>query len=220
MKKYLLILMMFAGFGCSKTDYSRYENLSSKVESRTAKGVTVFSYKEVSPQLKQRIDAGLDELFDIAENPPYSYAEKWNRITGTYGFSRHGNYTAWILERSPKCENAAFLMTYQGSQYDQTEFDKDNRVGHVALCAAGAMRRRNITGAGIVITDDLSTAADVSRYEGEHNLLLEVDPVKFTETQYHQNSSHPIIPRPNALTGERSSFEHAVIDGDCILVTR
>lgn len=170
-----------------------------KYKVNTPKGIYVYSDRPINTALFAEFDKGLDNLFRIAAAPPYNYS----------GFSLHNTYHIWIFPRSPLCENPAFLVDATGSPYEGSEWDKDPSPSRCVLCAAGMMRTydgiRNPQGGvpglgqpGMIITDDIGIAANIVRYEGEHNVLIQVDREKFNATQYHTgtNGGHPILPDP------------------------
>jgi hypothetical protein len=122
-----------------------------------------------------------------------------------------------------------------GYDNDPNGWDKDPRPGHTMICVAGFMTRVgakpdgfDLGGDGMAIVDgDTQTMLNVVRYEGEHNLLLEVDKAKFAATQYHtgSNGGHPILPDPS--TGQLMSkpefaeMPHPIeIDGVHVLVVK
>lgn len=235
MKKYMLFLLVLIAFfsACSSdaVDFSNYQSLNElTIASRTAKGVSVRSYKQQPKEVLDAVDRGLDEVFHIASNEPYNFHLLHNRYTGEIGFTRHNNYRVWLLQPSNRCENPAFIREYKGTAYDQSEYDKDPRVGYVALCAAGGMRHLNngstsggnVFSPGIVIVDSLSVAEAASRFEGEHALLDEVHPILFAQTVYHQTGGHPIIPDPNTGQIRKESLRTvtAVIDDYCFILTK
>ena len=126
------------------------------------------------------------------------------RVYGYTGFQRHAAYEIFIFPRSNKCINPAFLVDGVGSPYDQSEWDKNPEVGKVELCVAGMTIRGGRPGEGtvgrpgMVITDDIGSMVNVVRYEAEHNILMEVDVLKYLETRYHgEGTGHPILPDTN-----------------------
>lgn len=157
---------------------SLYEN----VKKNTAKGVRVMSANNIDDSLLPKIDEGLDKLFRIATSAPNDYPVSVG----------HNGYKVWLFPRSPKCIDPAFLVNADGSPYDNTEWDKDQRPGVVRVCAAGMMVDGN--NYGMLVVDDLATIPTIVRYEGEHIVLLHHDPDRFSATMYHTDNSHPIMP--------------------------
>jgi hypothetical protein len=118
--------------------------------------------------------------------------------------------------------------------YDETytddsanHWDKDPRTGHTLLCAAGMMetgggQMKGLEWPGMAVVDAVDKMP-IIRYEGEHNLLAQVDPDRFVATQYHYgtNGGHPILgDGPTSLKGAKRKAPAAhddtpqVKDGD------
>lgn len=162
-------------------------------EAKTPKGVRVVSGQRIDASILPIIDAQLDDLFAIASAAPYNYS----------GFSTHAAYMVAVFPRSNLCQEPAFLIDATGSPYEGSEWDKDPSPTRCLLCAAGLTFRNgaspnSVGSPGMVVTADGIKSTPIVRYEGEHNLLVEVDREKFNATQYHTgtNGGHPILPSP------------------------
>lgn len=161
---------------------------TNKNQAKTPKGATVYGPEPATPEKLRAIDAGLDRAFDIA-----------SRVYNYKGFQRHQDYTITLLKASDRCQDPGFIQRADGSPYDGTPWDKDPAPGKVLICAAGETVRygadETSPGApGMLLVDDLGTLELVTRYEAEHNILLEVDRPKYAATQYHITGGHPILP--------------------------
>ena len=206
--------------------------MSDKYVAVTPKGAHVHSGTRIDPAKLAAVDAGLDRLFRIAANPPYNYT----------GFSTHSNYTIWLVPRSDLCVNPGFTEVVTSAQwpdgYDEVytdssnnHWDKDPRAGHCLLCISGFMAvgagHQDQHALGMAVVDDLGLLPTIVRYEGEHNLLYEVDRPKFEATQFHYgtNGGHPILPDPEGesfaaipLTEQPHPVKNA--EGRNLLVTK
>jgi hypothetical protein len=202
----LLAVLVVAGsaFKCSKPAGGPTFTgaMSDKVQAVTPKGASVHSSKAIPAEALTAVDQGLDKLFFIAANPPNNYT----------GFNLHSAYKIWLLTRDPRCVNPGFTeIVYSDpwpNGYDETysdspanHWDKDPRPGSTLLCVAGFMARSGATAdtfgsPGMGVVDDLAQLPTIVRFEGEHNVLLEVDLQRFAATQYHYgaNGGHPIMP--------------------------
>ena len=205
MKTILISVLMFltlAAVGCGDDKGVFHGEIYEKHRTITAKGVQVRSGQEIPTALLPEIDAGLDDLFRIAAGPPNGYA----------GFSTHANYTVWLMPRSPKCVNPSFLIDASHTVYEGSEWDKNPDPEICELCVAG-MLILNGTLPGMMVADDLGQMRTIVRYEGEHNLLLEVDRERFAATQYHigPNSGHPILGEGESLVGPRIDANGAAV---------
>lgn len=193
-----------SAFSCDK-DKGVYDG-QWKIKDRTVspKGVAVHSsYAKVNPAILPEIDKGLDKVFEIASNPPYNYQLRHT----------HKDYLVTVFPRSPKCMSPGMITTAYQPAWDQTEYDKDDRPGHTALCFAGAMMLQNqATKPGMIVVDSVAIMAQIVRFEGEHNVLAFHDIQKFIQTK--DNHSHPLLPDANgnfAGEAERDAV-HVVID--------
>jgi hypothetical protein len=215
MKKLLFIALLFAvscGGGtvdvtkpAEKDEAGFYRNnFQTDYKERTSKGALVVSGKSIDPAILPMIDAQLDKLFDVAR----SYGYQDNTTPGDNHFMLHASYRIALFDRSPRCENPAFVVDASGSPYEGTEWDKDPSPSRALICAAGMMFRDNIPPGGVnyykgtpglLVTVDGIKTSEIVRYEGEHNVLLEADQEKFAQTQYHTGSGggHPILPEKN-----------------------
>lgn len=209
---------VFAPGGVLGTDPSVFDiRIITRPQGTTPMGMKVCGWTPPSDASRIAADAGVAQTFDIAEN-----------VYGYSGFRRHANYTASFLPRSPKCQEAGFLITKQvepGTNYDGSEFDKDPRPGYIAVCVAGLFQLVN-SDPGIFIVDDAGMTFNAAAYEAEHAVLLDADPQKFNDTQYHQGGGHPILPdtRSAALFSPRKqqAAEITLADGSrvCVLLTK
>lgn len=214
----LFFVLAFAGlaFKCSSGPQPTFKGaLSDKYQERTAKGADVHSGKKIDPQALIAVDAGLDRLFQIAAAPPNNYS----------GFLLNNSYTIWLLPRSPQCVNPGFTeLVYSDpapNGYDETytdsptnHWDKDPRPGHTLLCVAGFMVLKGggqgqAGSPGMAVVDDLGLLPTIVRYEGEHNLLFQVDEPRFAATQYHYgtNGGHPILGDGPSFAASSLGFE-------------
>lgn len=189
MKRILLILTICSVLtACpDKTDYNGA--WSRKNSSQSPQGVRLYSPVKITPQHGTAVDTGLSDVFRIAEAEPNNYR----------GFMTHGSYTVAFWPRSSKCDNPAIYRQYKSAnQWDGTVFDKDPRPGKVGLCFAGVMFRLNVgqgnlIGApGMLVVDDIPTIRTVTRYEAEHNILLECDRDRYNST-IGADHVHPIM---------------------------
>jgi hypothetical protein len=201
-----LVFIATSGFkACEQKDPGTFRGkLYQDKQTHSPKGIRIYSRTSINPELPALYDQGLDKLFRIASAPPNNYT----------GFNTHAAYTIWLFPRSDKCIAAGFLVDASGSPYDGTEYDKDPRPGAVTLCAAGAMIRPGASASGygspgMLIVDDKATAVDISRFEGEHNVLLEVDIERFSATQFHVGSAggHPILPDTDGSFAAEASYQ-------------
>jgi hypothetical protein len=143
----------------------------------------------IDPAIREQVDLGLGDLFEIAKAPPYNYT----------GFTDDlHKWHVWLMPPNrEKCVDPAFTLRTTSPLYpngwDQDPtYDKDPNVGAVLLCVAGFMERSN-NEPGMVIVASGANARNTARFEGEHNVLLEADPDKFKATS--NNHHHPLIPR-------------------------
>lgn len=222
-----LLLLVTLGKDCEGDIYRGKH--SGKSQGNTPKGAIVSGADSVPDSMKVKMDEGLDNLFSIAEAPPYNYT----------GFNRHPAYRIWMYKRSDRCENPGFLVDADSSPgWDQTEWDKDPERGQVLLCAAGLMIRRGAGGTsvglpGMLVVQDLGIMSNIVRFEGEHNVLLESDPVRYNET--FGVHAHPLLPDATGNleeTGNRKDAATATLTRDipefgltagtefCVLLTK
>jgi hypothetical protein len=63
----------------------------------------------------------------------------------------------------------------------------------------------DVNALGMAVVDDVTQLPTIVRYEGEHNLLYEVDRDRFAATQYHYgaNGGHPILGDGNSFAPEK-----------------
>jgi hypothetical protein len=213
----IVLTLAVSAFKCSSPAGPSFTGaLSDHIIRKTQKGASVHSAKAISDAQLSGVDQGLDKLFRIASNPPYNYK----------GFNLHPAYTVWLLSRDARCVNPGFTeIVYSDpapNGYDETytdspanHWDKDPRTGSTLLCVAGFMARTGATADGVGspgmgVVDDVEQLPTITRFEGEHNLLLEVDLDKFTATQYHYgaNGGHPILQDSDgSLVAEQSPIE-------------
>jgi hypothetical protein len=218
MKRVALFIVVLAlaclAFKCDKSAATFNGSMSDKVVRVTPKGVSVHSAKSISDAQISAVDAGLDRLFTIAQESPNNYRPCPGPVPC---FNTFASYIIWLLPRSPLCVNPGFTEVVYSDPwpngYDETytddpanHWDKDPRAGSTLLCVAGFMTRKGATvydpgmpGMGVV--DDVGQLATIVRYEGEHNVLLEVDPPRYAATQYHYgaNGGHPILGDGNSF---------------------
>ena len=202
----ILFVLVFAtlGFKCGKSGGGNPDDgvfrgrLYKDQRAVTTKGATVFSRTAVNSQLLPLVDEGLDKLFDVSSRLN-------NYTTGL----NHNQYNVYLFPRSFKCENAAFLVSADGSPYDQSEWDKDPRPGVCTLCAAGMMVDPNDY--GMLVVDDVAIMPVIVRYEGEHLILYHNDRERFTATMYHIGSGHPIMPDDSGNRAVQKSFKELSI---------
>lgn len=182
------------------------------------KGVQICSGNSISNNVPAIVDQQLDDLFKIAGNGQTNSSGTNNYHACPNGgfdgtrtcFSTHATYYVWLIPRAPACVNPGFTENADGSGYDETysddpanHWDKDPRPGHTLLCVAGFMAvgggkglpaEQAIGLPGMAVVDAVDQMPIV-RYEGEHNLLVQVDPNRYAATQYHygNNGGHPIL---------------------------
>lgn len=208
MKKILITLFLLCivatGFKCNKGTPGIPEKdifkgkLSNDKLFTTAAGATIASARDINPDFGPLVDGGLSDLFRIAAAPPNNYdvSSMSARL-----------YRVWLIRRSTHCENPAFLVDAT-PYYEGSEWDKDPSPERSLICAAGMtiMQGNPITGAGMVITDDMGIMRTIVRYEGEHSLLFYLDAARYEATKYHdQGSGHPILGDGPPVEGFRLS---------------
>lgn len=149
----------------------------------TPQGATVFSGSAINAELLPLIDAGINRLNQIASAEPNNYTN----------LAAPSAYKIYLFPRSPRCENAAFLVESQSSpEYDNGEWDKNPAPGKVALCAAGMVVGTNDN--SMLVVDDVGTMPTIVRFEGEHLALFHVDRPRYEATKFHTATSyHPIL---------------------------
>jgi hypothetical protein len=176
------------------------------------KGVEICSASSIDGSVPNIVDQQLDDLFRIAQLAPNNYHACPD---GFYHpevpcFSTHGTYHVWLVPRAPVCVNPGFSEVVNSDPapngYDETytddpanHWDKDPRPGHTLLCVAGFMatgggQMKGLELPGMGVVDAIDTMPIV-RYEGEHNLLAQVDQARYAATQFHYgaNGGHPIL---------------------------
>lgn len=183
-----LLLSLICLTGCpDKTEFRGL--MSNKHTATSPKGVRIFSPNPITNQ-GAAIDRGLDKAFAIAEAPPNNYSV----------FTRHNTYTVYLWPRSNKCQNPAIYQFWdRATVYDQTEYDKDPRVGKTGLCFAGIQKFNGTASRnenpdirpGMLIVDDASTIETVTWYEAEHNILIQADYPRWIATK--DLHLHPIL---------------------------
>ena len=214
-----ITIIIAAAFSCDKDpSVLKMGSLPNKVKSSTAAGVRVQSNQPVSEAVKTKIDAGISKAFATAEAEPNNYS----------GFKRHDTYTVWLMPRSSKCTQAGFLIDASGTEYEGSYWDKDPSPNRCLICAAGMMLTHNFQ-PGMILVDDAATVENAARFEAEHNILWEVDMLRFAATQFHQEGQgHPILgdgppskaatlTAPVAFSGSGISVRKG--DAFCVLVT-
>lgn len=226
----LVAVLAFAGmaFKCNKTLPPTFNgSMSDKYVEKTAKGAEVHSAKKIPAEALTAVDAGLDRLFSIASTPPNNYRQ----CPGDDPcFTTHATYTIWTLTRDPRCVNPGFTeLVYSApwpDGYDETytdssdnHWDKDPTAGRTLLCVAGFMALKGggngVPGSpGMGVVDDLAQLPTIVRYEGEHNLLFQVDRDRYAATQYHYgaNGGHPILGDGSSFKSESLPKGYAFID--------
>jgi hypothetical protein len=99
-----------------------------------------------------------------------------------------------VLPRSPQCDAISFLVEQTvspGTQYDNGPFDRDDRPGHVALCAGGRYLEDKDA---IQVTREGATTSDAVAFEAEHWFLRWHNPGEYERTKYHTpETPHPIL---------------------------
>lgn len=190
MKKLLLlvtILIVTLGFKCNKPDKADSGifrgRLYTDSQAKTPLGATVFSRTAINPELLSSVDAGINRLNQIASTAPNNYTN----------LAAPSAYNVYLFPRSPRCENAAFLIDGSSAlSYDNGDFDKNPEIGKVALCAAGM-----VVGSidySMLVVDDVATMATIVQYEAEHIALFHADPERYEATKFHTAENyHPIL---------------------------
>lgn len=209
----IILVIVAAAFSCDKDAGTYTGQWKVKAKAETPKGVKVESTsKAIDPRILPEIDKGLDRLFEIASNAPYNYKLKHT----------HKDYQVTLFPRSPKCDTPGMITTSYQPAFDQTEWDKDPRPGHTALCFAGAlMTHAQGTMPGMIVVDNIGIMAEIVHWEGEHNVLLYHDPIKFNATKGNHN--HPLLPAQGnalALDARRSLTVKIGRQEYCVLMTK
>lgn len=201
MKRFILIALfaLFAlGFGkCDPKplpgapDADWQGLLPTGVFATTDGGVKVESSSAIDPAILPELDAGLNDLFEIAKAPPYNYG-------GKFTDDLH-KWHVWLMPiNHTKCIEDSFTIRVTSPLYpegwDQDPvFDKDPAPGKVLLCVGGFMARDPHNEPGMVIVASVKIGRNISRFEGEHNVLYDADRPKFDASS--NNHAHPLLPR-------------------------
>lgn len=91
---------------------------------------------------------------------------------------------------NPGCENPGFIIPYEGTLYDQTDADKDTRVGFVALCTAGRFLPPN----RLILAREAITSSQVVEFEAEHLIFYHANRNCYELTKEHTvDKPHPIF---------------------------
>jgi hypothetical protein len=199
------------------------------------KGVIICSGGSIGADVPGIADQQLGDLFRIAGDGQTTASGTNNYHPcpdGSYDgsgtcFSTYATYHIWLIPRSPQCENPGFteLVTSaawpDGYDNDPNGWDKDPTPGRTILCVAGMMeagggKMQGLAVPGMGVVDAIDTMPIV-RYEGEHNLLAQVDQVRYAATQYHfgTNGGHPILgdgPPAMAKAARRFQLEKPPIE--------
>lgn len=219
MKKFLLLtFVLIASCGGNSGSRSGSPTFTGALDCShhvtSPKGVQICSGQNIGANVPGIVDQQLDDLFRIAQNGQttasgvnnYKPCADGGYQEGRTCFSTHASYMVYLVPRSPQCVNPGFTENADGSGYDETytddpknHWDKDPRPGKVLLCAAGFMatghgQMKGISAPGMAVVDAVDQMP-IIRYEGEHNLLAQVDPNRYAATQYHygNNGGHPIL---------------------------
>ncbi|NNF00907.1 MAG: hypothetical protein HKN25_17965 [Pyrinomonadaceae bacterium] len=154
-----------------------------RYESRTPKGVKIFSVKKPGNQMIAAIDKGFDDLFAISRKTQYKYRKRLRHSDYMVYISRPDRLTNKVGKYSP--DLAVTANQYAGSKYDQGGF----------VYAAGMVVA--FSPCAFVIpehTRDFKRVSDVVRYEGEHLVLYHNNRTFFNRTADHsKGGGHPIL---------------------------
>jgi hypothetical protein len=212
-----------SGSGSNVPDPSFTGALHCQKQVTSPKGVTICSASSIGASVPQIADQQLDDLFRIAEAAPNNYHACpdgfWHQEVPC--FSTHGTYHVWLVPRASVCVNPGFSEIVTSAAwpdgYDETytddpanHWDKDPTPGRTLLCVAGMLEAggghmAGIAAPGMGVVDAIDQMPIV-RYEGEHNLLAQVDQARYAATQYHYgaNGGHPILgDGPTSLKGAK-----------------
>jgi hypothetical protein len=219
-------------FKCNKSGATFTGAQPCSKQTKSPKGATICSGGAIAANVPQIVDKQLDDLFRIAQNGQTNASGTNNYSPcpdGLYHpevpcFSTHGSYHVWLIKRSPQCVNPGFTESVISAAwpdgYDETytdssdnHWDKDPRPGHTLLCVAGFMasgggQMKGLELPGMAVVDAIDQMP-IIRYEGEHNLLAQVDTARYAATQYHYgtNGGHPILGDDNGFAAEKLPFE-------------
>jgi hypothetical protein len=184
---FLLIALISLGFKCDKKEEDRYGGIAEGTyrgfirdtghQTTSPQGLRIDGYNAVNAAYIPEYDSGATELFDLVKAAPYNYTSHVS----------HTDYKFYVFPRSRYCEGPGFAIPGGWNAWDQTEFDKDPRVDHTLICAAGL----NFGYDTMVVADDISIARTIARYELEHFMLYYNDQDWYSRTVgVHQ---HPIF---------------------------
>ncbi|MDL5055914.1 hypothetical protein [Geitlerinema calcuttense] len=155
--------------------HSTFEGFYSQAkQAKTTGGTTVYSKTKIDESLLPLIYQGIYALNITAGYENYTPLE-------------HRDFSVALFPRDSRCINPAFTVRADGSPWDGTEWDKDDRPGKVLLCAAGLHPGLNI----MVVANDRSHMANIVQYEGEHITLLNRDLERWQATMGVH--AHPIF---------------------------
>jgi hypothetical protein len=158
-----------------------YSGDTFNFETKTPRGVRVYSVNRPAPEALRAIDSGLTELFAVARR---------------HGYSAHLDYTDYtvFIARPDRTRDSSGAYSpdialgaaqYAGSVYD--------RGGYVY--AAGMVL--SMEPSAFLIAEherDFQRIANVARYEGEHIVLYHNDRRLYAQTADHsRGGGHPIL---------------------------
>ena len=194
----ILAFFFLAAFKCGGDEVFD-GGYSTKNKAMSPKGATVYSATKIDPRIPPLVDEGADRLAS-ATKAVYQQSIP------------HPNFVAALQPRSSRCQNPGFLIDGTGSPWDQTEWDKDPRPGHVLLCVAGMLppiqvwlATTPVTTALMFVVDDVGIMPTIISYEGEHWALLFFDTDKYLATAGVH--AHPlIVPKTEGLSADYQAF--------------
>lgn len=201
MKKAILILFLaitLSGCGWLKGGDKSQKNkpvlqVYSNVQERTRNGVLIASKNGTVSELKDVVDASLDDLFADASYLGY---------TNTLNFS---DYIIYVLDNcTPSPGQGVPSFRLRADEYDGTIFDQDSRpgIGYI-LASEYVIKEGSTPTTEYVICNDLANAANNVRYGAEHIILSRNNQAEYQRTEYHGNGVyHPIMLRRNSLRPE------------------
>lgn len=176
---------------------------------QTPKGVILKGRRAVPQSYYSTIDEALAHSFSRA-------------LTLYPATPRESQFIIGFWPRSNKCTDPGFLLETTDTTWDNlpppNDFDKDPRVGKVALCIAGINFygqgwEGDINGEfGMIVVDDASTLFNVVWFESEHAILFAVDPPAWHRTIGPH--SHPIIQPKEIITTEPPRSVQFVVPED------
>jgi hypothetical protein len=158
-----------------------YSGDTFNFETRTPRGVRVYSVNRPAPEALRAIDGGLAELFAVARR--HGYTERLTFADYTVFIARPDRVRDSSGAYSP--DIAIGAAQYAGSVYDQGGY----------VYAAGMVL--SMEPCAFLVAEhqrDFQRIANVARYEGEHIVLYHNDRRLYAQTADHsRGGGHPIL---------------------------